>query len=223
MLVNNAHVLRELARTKEAKDYAERGYQAAAKLGDQETINQALLELARIYRQAGQFGRSTAMLDEVEPKLRRNLPAGHYAFASLASERALNAQAAGDPRTASRFAKQAMDILNTALRSGGAGAQYLPILRGRQSLLELQLGQLDEAAADAVAELSLVQKDAEPGQYSAKIGHAFLDLGMALRSEVSPKLERHFVLRRTTWTGPSALSILIPAMLVSLPGSALNS
>ena len=82
-----------------------------------------------------------------------------------------------------RFAKQAMDILNTALRSGGAGAQYLPILRGRQSLLELQLGQVEQAAADAVAELSQAQKDAEPGQYSANIGRAFLDLGMALRAQ----------------------------------------
>lgn len=183
LLINNAHVLKELARTKEAEDYAQRGYKRAVELGDQEAINQAILELARIYRQEGRVKGANAMLDEVEPKLRRNLPAGHYAFASLASERALNAQAAGDLRTASRFAKEAWDILEAAIRKGGEGSQYLPILRGRQSDLDLRLGQPDQAAADAAAELSLAQKNVEPGQYSAKVGHAYLDLGMALRAQ----------------------------------------
>ena len=182
-LVNNAHVLNELARTKEAEDYAQRGYRAATELGDQETINQALLDLARIYRQAGQLARSTALLDEVEPRLRQNLPAGHYAFAALASERALDAQAAGDLHAASRYEKDAMDILNAAVRTGKEGAHYMPILLGRQSGLDLQLGRPDQAAADASAQLSLAQKDMEPGQYSANMGHAFLNLGMALQAQ----------------------------------------
>ena len=182
-LANYAHVLKELARTKEAEEYALHALDAATKLGDQETINQVHLDLARIYREEGLMARSTAMLDEVEPRLRHDLPPGHYALAAFTSERALNAQAAGDLAAASKFAKQAMDILNAAVQSGKQGAHYMPILLGRQSSLELQMGRPDQAAADAAAELALAQKEAEPGDFSDNIGHAFLNLGMALEAQ----------------------------------------
>jgi hypothetical protein len=46
----------------------------------------------------------------VEPSLRRNLPAGHVAFASLASERALVAQAGGDWKTVLGLSDDAVSI-----------------------------------------------------------------------------------------------------------------
>jgi serine/threonine-protein kinase len=183
LLLNYARVLRELARTQEAEDYAERALKGAKDGGDQVTVNQALLELARIYRQAGQYSRSNAMLDEVEPRLRKNLPPGHYAFSSLSSERELTALASGDLVAASHFAKEAMDGLQAAIKNGKQGAQFMPALLGRQSRLEVRLGHADQAAADAGEQLSMIQKSAEPGQYTSNLGYAFLNLGTALKAE----------------------------------------
>lgn len=183
LLLNYARVLRELARTNEARDFGERALAGATKAGDQVTVNQAMLELARIYRQAGQYTRSTEMLDEVEPRLRKNLPPGHYAFSSLASERELTAFAAGDLPAASRFAQQAMDILQAATRNGKQGAQFLPALLGRQSQLELSLGEPDKAQTDAAKQLAMLEQKAEPGQFSSSIGYALKNLGMALEAE----------------------------------------
>ena len=183
LLLNYARVLRELARTREAQDSAERALKSASQAGDQVTVNQALLELARIYRQAGDYGRSTAMLDQVEPRLRADLPPGHYAFSSLASERELTALAAGDLPAATRFSRQAAEILQAAIKNGKQGAQFLPALLGRQSKLELKLGQTDQAEADAAKQLSMVQSSFEPGQYSSNLGYAYLNVAMALQAQ----------------------------------------
>ena len=96
LLVNYARSLRELHRIDEAADYAERGYTKAQQSGAQVVIGQSLLLRAQIYTDRGDLSRATAMLDEAEPRLRRRLPAGHIAFASLASNRALIAQGRGD-------------------------------------------------------------------------------------------------------------------------------
>ena len=183
LLLNYARVLRELARTEEARESAERALKGASEAGDQVTTNQALLELARIYRQAGDYNHSNALLDQVEPRLRKNLPAGHYAFSSLASERELTAIAAGDLAAAKRFSRQAMDILQAAIKEGKQGAQFLPALLGRQSKLELKLGQIDEAANDAQKQLSMAKSAFEPGQYSSNVGYAYLNVGMALEAQ----------------------------------------
>src|SRR5262249_16480542 len=92
VLVNYARVLRELHRTDEAADYAERGYAKAQQAGAQAIVGQSLLLRAQIYLDRKDLTRATAMLDEVEPQLQKSLPAGHIAFGSLASCRALIAQ-----------------------------------------------------------------------------------------------------------------------------------
>lgn len=183
LLLNYARVLRELERTSEAAETAERAYKSAVQSGDQVTTNQALLELARIYRQAGQYSRSSAMLDLVEPKLRKNLPPDHYAFSSLASERELTALAAGDVSRATRFAEDAMKLLQSAIIRDKQAAQFLPALLGRQSKLELKLGQVDRAEADASKQLSIIKSIVEPGQYSSSLGYAFLNHAMALQAQ----------------------------------------
>jgi len=183
LLLNYARVLRELTRTEEAKSDAERALKMASQAGDQVTINQALLELARIYRQAGDYARSNAMLDQVEPRLSKNLPPGHYAFSSLASERELTALASGNLAAADHFSRLAMDILQAAIKDGKQGAQFLPTLLGRQSKLELKLGQVDQAAKDAAKQLSMAQSSFEPGQYSSNLGYAYLNVGMALQAQ----------------------------------------
>ena len=67
--------------------------------GDNMAIGQGLLLRASIYRGQGDLEQSARMLSEVEQRLRRSLPAAHIAFASLASQQSLNAQARGDAAT----------------------------------------------------------------------------------------------------------------------------
>src|SRR5258707_11804322 len=95
-LVNYARVLHQLGRLDEAAKYAGQGYTKAQQGGDETAMDQALLVRASIYRDKHDLERSAQMLSEVEPRLRRTLPPGHFAFASFTSERALNAAAAGN-------------------------------------------------------------------------------------------------------------------------------
>jgi serine/threonine-protein kinase len=184
MVLNNyAKSLRELGRLKEAEDYAERAYAKAQRVGHQLVINQSLLERARIYNARRNPSRAAAMLAEVEPRLRQSLPAGHYAFASLASEQALVALANGDLQAALKFAEQGVTIDEAAIKAGGLGAFYLPTLLIRRSAIGLEAGHHDEAAADAARALGLLRGGAEPGTFSAYVGRANLALGRALRAE----------------------------------------
>jgi serine/threonine-protein kinase len=183
MVLNNyAKSLRELGRLAEAEDYAERAYAKAKRVGHPLVINQSLLERARIYTARHNPARAAAMLAQVEPRLRQSLPAGHYAFAALASEQALVALANGDVPAALQFAEQGVTIDEAAIKAGGVGAFYLPELLIRRSLIGLDAGHHDEAAADAVRALSLLQTGAEPGAFSAYVGRAYLALGRALQA-----------------------------------------
>jgi len=182
LLVNYARVLVDLGRLSEAADYADRGYARARQQDSQVAINQSLLLRAKIYREGGDLKRAAAMLAEVEPRLRQNLPPGHYAFGSLASERALNAEASGDLPAALELSNQALALTDSAVKAGQQGIQLLPALHLRRSSIELQLGRVDDAAADAAQALGLFQKLAEPGTYSCNVGRAYLTLGRALQA-----------------------------------------
>ncbi|HET7757023.1 MAG TPA: serine/threonine-protein kinase, partial [Steroidobacteraceae bacterium] len=113
-MTNYAQVLFELGRLAEAQDYAERAYQPALQAGDEVVVNQTLLRLARIYRARHDDRRAVQMLDEVEPRLQRALPPGHFAFAALAAERSLVAQQEGDGRRALELANLAVRIAEQA-------------------------------------------------------------------------------------------------------------
>jgi len=107
------------------------------------------------------------MLSEVEQRLRGRLPDGHIAFAALASQQALNAQARGDIRNALQLANQAVAIAEASVKAGRAGAFYLRTFLVRRSEIELQLGQQNDAAADAAQAVSQLQADAQPGTFSS--------------------------------------------------------
>ncbi len=182
-LVNYGRVLFDLDRLREAADYSERGYAKARKEGDNTAISQALLLRASIYRGLGDLPHADQMLSEVEQRLQGRLPAGHIAFAALASQQALNAQARGDGRSALQLANQAVAIAQASVNSGHAGAFYLRTFLIRRSEIELQLGHRDEAAADAAQALSQLQADAEPGTFSSYLGRAYLALARALDAQ----------------------------------------
>ena len=99
-LINYSRALYDLERLDEAADYCERGYAKARQAGDDLGSSQALLMRAAILRSKGDPRGSEQTLLEAEPLLRRHLPPGHIAFASLASLRALNARALGDAHAA---------------------------------------------------------------------------------------------------------------------------
>src|SRR5205085_8581835 len=96
LLINYARALQDLGELQQAADYADRGYNTAQRTGASVVVSQALILRSSIYRNRGDLARAQQMLDEVEPWLKRNLPPGHVAFASLTSQRALLAQARGD-------------------------------------------------------------------------------------------------------------------------------
>ena len=123
------------------------------------------------------------MLREVEPLLRRELPAGHYAFASLALERAFLAQATGDLPTALRLVNEAFAITDAAVKAGGQGAHLFKALFSTRSNIELDLGEIDKAAADARQGLKLSQTSTEPGTFTPFLGQAYGALARALEAQ----------------------------------------
>lgn len=180
MLLNNlARTLRELHRLPEAADHAERAYAEARRAGDEAVVNQSLIMRASIYRQVGELGRAREMFAELEPRLRRMLPAGHIFFASLASQQGLLAQASGDLDAAIAAADRSIAIA----QASSQGADYLPGFLLRRSDIELQSRRLDQAKADAARALDLAQEAAEPGTLSCELGRAHLALGRALLAQ----------------------------------------
>jgi tetratricopeptide (TPR) repeat protein len=183
LMHNYAAVLRELGRLPEAAYYAEHAQVQAEHDGDRILLNQATLLRARIYRDQHNLVRASAMLAEVEPRLRQQLPPGHYAFASLTSDKSLLAQAKGDLSTALQLANEAVMIDENSIRAGGQGSAYLPLLLVRRSLVELDLQRGQDAEADANRALNLLQSTLQPGTLSSQLGRAYLARARALRLE----------------------------------------
>lgn len=183
LLVNYARSLRELHQFSKAADYAERGYAKAQQSGAQVVIGQSLLLRALIYTDQRDLQRATAMLDEVEPRLRHGLPTGHIAFATLASDRALIAQARGDLQAALEHSNEAVAISEAAMKAGRLGGDYLPVFLVRRSDIELLLGHSERAEADADRGLRMLQASAQAGMFSSTLGHAYLVLGRALQAQ----------------------------------------
>ncbi|QNI33574.1 protein kinase [Alloacidobacterium dinghuense] len=204
LLVNYARSLHELHQFDKAADYAERGYAKAKESGAEVVVGQSLLLRALIYTDRKDLGRATAMLNEVEPRLRRGLPPGHIAFATLASNRALIAQARGDLSAALEDSNEAVAISEAAMKAGHLGGDYLPIFLARRSDVELQLGHLDQAEADATRGLSMLQASAQVGMFSSTLGHTYFTLGKVLQAEGKSQ-EAHIAFRSAAEHLQSAL------------------
>jgi tetratricopeptide (TPR) repeat protein len=180
LLVNYSRALRDLGRLDEAADYAERGYVKAQQVGDAMATGQVLFLRASIYRAKGDLKRSAQMLSEVEPQLRR-LPAGHIALGVLASQLSLNAEARGETAAALELANKAVAVAESS--SNVRGSYYLQNFLVGRSDIERELGQINEAAADAARALTLSRQDTQPGTFSSQLGKAYLTLGRALQAQ----------------------------------------
>lgn len=183
LMTNYAQQLLELGRVDDAQSYAERALQIAARAGDEVIVNQTLLRLARIYRAQHHDARSLAVLDQVEPRLHKAVPPGHYAFASLASERSQTLQQEGDLPRALDLANTAIRILDDANAQGKAGEQYLPNMLRRRAAIEADAGQAQDAESDARRALTLLLAQAQPGEFSLFAGQAYLTLARCLNAQ----------------------------------------
>jgi eukaryotic-like serine/threonine-protein kinase len=184
MVLNNyAKTLRQLGRLEEAADYAERACLKAKQVDNQLVIYQALYVQALIYLDKGDVTRASAMLADVEPRLQRSLPPDNYWFGALASVQALVADGRGDFQAASRLADQSVTITEAAIKNGGQGVDFLPIVILRRSAIRLDAGRGAEAAEDAARAVSLLQNTLNGETFSSYVGHAYYALGRALKSE----------------------------------------
>ncbi len=143
-------------------------------------MRQALLLMESIYRTQGDLARASRALAEAEPRLRRALPPGHIAFASLRSEQSLITQARGDLPSAFELANQVIALTEAAIKAGKQGGDFLSTALVRRADLLLQLERPAEAATDASRALAMLQEGAPPKTRSSSIGRAQLALGRAL-------------------------------------------
>jgi serine/threonine-protein kinase len=180
VLSNYARSLRELNRLDEAAVYADRALAVAQRSGSE--INRVLLERAKIYMAQKDSVRAAATLSDVEARLRKVLPAGHFALGVLESEKAVNAMLTNDMPAALELANRGVMIVEAAIKAGGEGDYYLPRLLTRRSNVSLAAGHFADAGADATRAITLLTKDLEPGQSSSHLGYAFLALGRALEA-----------------------------------------
>jgi tetratricopeptide (TPR) repeat protein len=182
LLYNYAGVLRELGRFSEASDYVERASARAQRADDQILLSQADLQRVRVYRDRRDFVRAHLLLADLEPRMRHLLPPEHYAFASLASDKGLLAQAEGHLETALQLADEAVVIDQASIARGGQCAAYLPTLLMRRSAAELASGKSEQAAEDAGRALELLQSTTATGKSSSNLGRAYLAVGRALQA-----------------------------------------
>ena len=176
--LNYGRTLGKLGRLDEAARHAEAGYDKGLAAGFEVVVNQALLARSAIYRQRGELERAAAMLDEVEPRMRRVLPPEHYAFGGLLAERALLALAQRDAVAASELIDQAYVIAESA-RLGGGAADYAARLLIRRAEIRNAAGRHADAAADAREALRRFDALIPSALLTSLRGDAYLALGRA--------------------------------------------
>jgi serine/threonine-protein kinase len=183
VLTNYGRVQMELDHLPEAADYAERAYSRAVETKDELVTSQSLLLRTRVYIAEHDVQRAEATFAQVEPRLHKLLPPGHYAFAAMSEDRALFAMEKHDPSKALQQQTDALAIVQAAVKAGGEGSFLLPAIYTRRSTIELTLGRAAEAEADADRALAELHAAEHPDRASSKSGGAYLAQARALEAE----------------------------------------
>jgi eukaryotic-like serine/threonine-protein kinase len=186
LLYNYASVLRELGRPVEADWYDDMASKKARRGNDQILLDQTDLLKARLDLDNRNFKHAAELLEELQPRMRSKLPAEHYAFAALASDRSNLALAMGDIPTALQLANQAIKIDEKSIRKIGQCAAFMPTLLVRRAFVELQARREDLAASDAAKAMTLLQAEMQPGTHSSNMGRAYLAQALALKAFGKP-------------------------------------
>jgi eukaryotic-like serine/threonine-protein kinase len=182
-LNNYANVLMELDRIAQAADYAQRAYDLAVKAGNEGLISHSLLERSRIYIAQHDLARAESTLAELEPRMQKTLPPGHYAFAAVSRLHALIAMEKHDLPTALRLMNDSIATVEASVKSGHGGAYALPSLYTDRSAIDLASGNAIQAQADAARALAALHANANSGDVSSKIGRAYLAQARAMAAE----------------------------------------
>ena len=151
---------------------AEQANTRARILGDETIVNQSLLNLVRIDLDRGETERAAEELAEVELRLKRVLPEGHYAFGTVSALRSTLDLDRGDADAALIAADQAVTIVESA----GQGGEYLAPFLLRRVEVYLRLRQFELARADADRALLLEQQSSDPGAMSVRLGRTWMTL-----------------------------------------------
>ncbi len=175
VMTNLARTERDLHRLPAARDYADRAYANALRSGHEIVVHQSLILRSSIYRELGDLDVTSRILLELERRLNERLPAGHIAFASLASEQALLAAARGDFTAAIAASDRSLAIAEASGQRGGYMARYLL----DRANIELRMGRLEDAREHASRALALEQAAAGPDARSCEVGRVLLALGRA--------------------------------------------
>jgi serine/threonine-protein kinase len=182
MLFSNlARSLLELARVDEAIDYADRAFDRARGMGDETILYLAQLIRASAHREAGHLIQARDLLADTEARVMR-LSAGNAAYAAIASQWALLAQARGNDSEATAAAERAVALAAASPAAAEIMSHYL----ARRSAVRLKTGSPAAAAADAEQAVAFEQKLVEPGAFSSKLGRAYLALGRARSAQGQP-------------------------------------
>ena len=190
-----AEPLRQLGRAKEAEGYANRGYSAAVKRGnDKQGSLICLLELVRIYADEETFSSAEAAFLEAEKLASNILPPGYYFRAIIASDRARLSEAEGNFPAALAAAGQAIAIDEAAIHSGRGGAPWLPWFLYRRAGIEVENNQPQKAIGDAQRALGLLQLALGPDAVSMHIGLTYYHMGRALQLD-GRQVEAHAAFR----------------------------
>jgi len=182
LLYNYASVLRELGRPLEAAWYNDLAQAKAHKASDQILLDQTDLLKARLALDGGHLSRAGELLEEVQPRMRSKLPAQHYAFAALASDKSNLALATGNIPNAMDLADQAIAIDEASIRKIGQCAAFMPTLLVRRAFIEVQARREDLAISDAAKAVTIMQAEMQPGAHSSNLGRAYLAQALALKA-----------------------------------------
>jgi eukaryotic-like serine/threonine-protein kinase len=182
-LSNYARVLLELARPDEAASYGERALEEATRLDNRNAMVQSRLWLSRIYLAQHNPARAASTLDDAEVVIRKFFPQRQVVLAYLSAGRALVARGRGDLPAAQQLIDDAVGKMFEAVQHGQGSPVYFPIFLTDRAEIELAARQLQPADTDLHRALDLLLAGAQPGEYSAYVGRAQLDLARVLSSE----------------------------------------
>lgn len=225
---NLSRTLLELEHNSEAARDAELAYARARAAGDEVVVSQSLLMRARAYRNLGEYARAEQVVDEAEPRYLR-AGADPIGAAAIAYERAMLAQARGDPDSANAAMDKAVQIAER-----GTDEIALALFLLRRAELELVLKRFDRAMSDAQRAGRLYAGLAGPGASSSYVGRCYLVQGRALAATGQPEQARLALssaveqLRPTlganhaTTKAAERLLANAPSMSASKPGSPMS-
>ena len=179
LLTNYARILGTLGRLDEAADAAQRALTIAKRDGADQVVDQSMVVLSQILIDQQQFVRAQALIDELEPRLRRHLPPGHYAFANLLATRASAAAGLGDGQTAIMLADRAVALGEISQGSSKLARNVLARLYLKRARVYLGSHGATAAVGDAKRSVGLLQSEIEPGTASSTLGDAYWTLAQA--------------------------------------------